>query len=206
MHICSFGDSWPAGAELHPGEKPFAYVLADMNNCSATIHAQTSSSIHHIPKQIQTAIARDQFANSTAIFFLTGIDRETFFDETGKEVHTSVYATQEPSLMWYKHYHTHKLVEYRINTTLLAIQALCDKHSVDAYFMWGWDSVELWEENKQLRFYPTTAKEIFDPDPSITFIELKTSKNKYIWPNSGHPNQLGHEKIAEELDKFIKSC
>lgn len=206
MHISSFGDSWPAGAELDRTEKPFGYVLADINNCTASIHACHSSSIHHIPKQIQIAIAKNQFADSTAIFFLTGIDRESFFNESGKDYHTSVHANEDYSTMWYKHYHTNRLIEYRINTTLLAIQALCDKYNVDAYFIWGWDKVDLWEENKCLRFYPTTAKEIFDPDTTKTLTDLKNSKNKYIWPNSGHPNQLGHEKIAEELDKFIKSC
>jgi len=200
-----FGDSWPYGSELQPGEYPYGQLLYQRVGCNdVKSFAEASTSIPHLILQLRSAIA--QGANDTkAIFFLTGVDRDLVWEEhCTRELNPSSSGDAD----WYAKYNSPELTNYRINTTLMALQSMCAKHNIEDYYIWGWDRVELWPEVDQTKIYKDTIADVFlegaeIPNGTSKIMHLKNSKNRFVWPNMGHPNQLGHQRIADILAEWI---
>ena len=201
-----FGDSWPQGSELHPGEKTFGELIANNLGWEFDNRAIPSTSIPHLILQFQEVISNSHYfefdpidpETSVMLFFLTSPLRDLIW-ENGK---TRELNPRHPEdLDWYAKYSTDELHIYRTNTTLLALQRMCDFYNVDSYYIWGWDKVDLWPEIDQTNFLHCSAAELFT-DCYTGIIELSNSNNKYLASGS-HPNQMGHQLIADNLTKFI---
>lgn len=200
-----FGDSWPQGAELKPGEKTFGEIIAKNLDFNFNNRAIPSTGIPHLILQVQEVVQQSKFFNlnknrSLFLFFLSSPLRDLIWKE-GKNI--GLNPTHPEDVEWYAKYSSDELIEYRTNTTLLALQKICSYYQIQSFFVWGWDKVDLWPEIDTTNFYPISCAEMFT-DNYTTIINLKNSKNKYIWPNGGHPNQLGHQLIADNLSKFIQ--
>lgn len=195
MSLFVYGDSWPAGAELNTNEQTFGEIIAKKLNKKFYNFSECSTSIYHLLLQFKKSIPLLD-KNSQLIFFLTSPVRDIIFEE-GLPMEVQPQNPQYNS--YYTSMYSEELSTFKINTLILCLEKLCEKYQVDYYFIWGWDKVELWEEVNQARFFPKSASELFTKN-FTNIIELKNSKNQYIWPNGGHPNQSGHQLIA---DKFI---
>jgi hypothetical protein len=200
-----FGDSWPYGSELTPDEQPYGNLLYQRVGCdNVKLFAQPSTSIPHLILQLRNAIAQG-ISGTKAVFFLTGIDRDLVWEE---HCTRELSPTNPDNIDWYAKYNSPELSQYRVNVTLIALQSMCAKYSIDDYYVWGWDRVDLWPEVDTTKFYANTVADEFlgQADVPHTFSKinhLKNSKNQYIWPNLGHPNQLGHQRIADMLAEWI---
>ena len=203
----SFGCSWPNGDELLTDDKTFGELLANQLSIPQfTINAVSSSSIPHLIVQLKDAITKNQVVvdSTLAVFFLTGIDRDFYYKD--KVEHLSIYQTDEISRTWYKQFHSQELTEYRINTTLLALSAICQQHGIDDRYIVGWNQIKFWEEIDRTKFFGTgniTAKDLFTDNPQADITDLYNERNYYIAPNMGHPNQAGHRKIANSLANWL---
>jgi len=203
----SFGCSWPNGSELKPGEKTFGELLAEKLNIPTFYKdSVTSSSIPHLIVQLKESIAKKHVVPDAtlAVFFLSGIDRDFYYNNEVQ--HLSIYQTDEISRTWYKQFHSQKLVEYRVNTTLLALSAICEQHGIDDRYIFGWDQIKLWDEIDRTKFFDAgnrSAKDLFSDDRTANITDLYNKRNYYIAPNMGHPNQEGHRKIANELTIWL---
>ena len=202
-----FGDSWPQGSELTGTQKPYGDLLYKQIGCTDVItFAEPSTSIPHLILQLNQALAQG-FSNCKAVFFLSGVDRDLMWeDHTVRCISPAVPADVD----WYVKYNSPELSQYRVNVTLIALQLLCAKHNIEDYYIWGWDTVDLWPEVNLKKIYPNTMADEFlgmvDTPPATTkIIYLTNSSNPYIWPNQGHPNQLGHQKIADILTKWMST-
>ena len=202
-----FGDSWPQGSELTGTQKPYGDLLYKQIGCTDVItFAEPSASIPHLILQLNQALAQG-LSNCKAVFFLSGVDRDLMWeDNTVRCISPAVPADVD----WYAKYNSPKLSEYRVNVTVIALQLLCAKHCIEDYYIWGWDTVDLWPEVNLKKIYPNTMADEFlgmaDTPPATTkIIYLKNSCNPYIWPNQGQPNQLGHHKIADILTKWMST-
>ena len=60
---------------------------------------------------------------------------------------------------------------------------------INDYYVTGWKSVDFWKEVDQTKIYSKTCKDIVQDNKA----------------NGGHPNQRGHELIADELIDWIRS-
>lgn len=199
-----FGDSWPFGSELSQNELSYGQLLAEKLGHNLALFAQPSTSIPHLILQLRNAIAQGH-RDCIAVFFLTGVDRDLLWDQ-GKT--RELNPTHPEDLDWYSRYNSPELSTYRVNTTLVSLQAICAKYNITDYYIWGWDNVDLWKEVDQTRVYKDTVADVFLEGANIPagtnkIMYLKNSKNRYIWPNSGHPNQLGHQRIADLLQEWI---
>ena len=199
-----FGDSWPYGAELAPDEHPYGILLSNQLGKESFTFAQPSSSIPHLVLQLRLAIAQG-FCNTQAIFFLTGVDRDLIWSSN---VPKELNPTSPADIDWYVKYNSQALTTYRVNTTLIALQSMCAKYNIEDYYIWGWDKVDLWAEVDQNRIYKDTVADVFlqganVPTGTTKIMYLKNSKNCFVWPNAGHPNQLGHQRIADLLREWI---
>ena len=52
-----------------------------------------------------------------------------------------------------------------------------------------------------------TATDLFGSTEEFVPLDMLLSlKNKHFGPGHGHPNQLGHEKIAQALVDWLRPC
>lgn len=216
-YLFGFGDSWPYGSELKPDQKTFVELLAKnlsiphWNNFSLP-----STSIPHLILQLQEAI---KYASSNSIpldrvlgiFFLTSPHRDLIWSNDGSPVEVHLNPNSKEDIFWYAKIHTRELCQYRTNTTLIALQSICQKYGIQDYYFWGWESLELWPEVDHEKIYNKLIIEHFVDNASkklflnVNWIDhLYHNKNPHIWPNLVHPNQQGHKKIARVLANWIK--
>lgn len=204
MSLLIFGDSWPYGAELEQRDLVYGELLASRLEQSCCNLSQPSTSIPHLLLQLRTALDQGH-RDCIAIFFLTGVDRDLVWHH-GKP--RELNPAQLADVDWYAKYNSPELTAYRVNTTLIALQAMCAKYNIRDYYIWGWDQVDLWPEVNADRIHKQTVADVFlegeiAPPGVSKIIHLKNSRNQYIWPNLGHPNQLGHQHIADLLQEWV---
>lgn len=210
-----FGDSWAWGSELGPDEMPFGQLLAMRMGSAYKNFSECSTSIPHLILQFRDAVEYlgDELPGTLCLFFLSSPHRDLLWDSSKepKELHINPSHPDDTDVLWYSKIHTNELATYRINTTLLALMNLCAQHKVIDRYVWGWETIELWPEIPRDRFYDlgrSTVLDMFDDIPDAQDINDYASRknNLYIYPNSGHPNQLGHRLIAEKLHDWIAPC
>lgn len=222
MNLIVCGDSWSNGAELRPGEQNFGEILAYKLKSTLFNQSVDASSIPHLVIQLQQAIQACNLSKPTkALFFITSADRDLVWSDvlpkgTGfAETHPPPHKQYEEIFLnpndplhehWYKTYHSEQLSNFRCNTALITLQALCKYHKIQDHYIWGWSKFDLWPEVDQTKFYNNGQTRVFDfftnnsgDMPNEKFNALC----KYIWPNGGHPNQLGHRHIADNLYDWI---
>jgi len=201
-----FGDSWPYGAELNQNELAYGELMAALLGQTCCNFSQPSTSIPHLLLQLRSALDQGH-SDCTAMFFLTGVDRDLVWNH-GRTRELNPASPGDAD--WYTKYNSPELSAYRVNTTLFALQALCAKYNIHDYYVWGWDRVDLWPEIDQTKIYKDTIADVFLEGAEVLngasqVVHLKNSKNQFVWPNLGHPNQLGHQKIADILTEWIDS-
>lgn len=217
-----FGDSWPFGAELRPSQRPYGELLGQKFNVPIMNWSQASTSIPHMLLQLRMAVdgsntqRRFDPSGSDAIFFLTSPDRDVMWDHRGdsKELHLSPSHPSDVDIRWYSQFHTPELASFRVNSCLLAIQRFCELHAIRDHYIWGWQRIDLWPEIHTTRFWRnggSTVLDLFAENDPISFNgtlnDYSANKsNRFIYPNSGHPNQRGHQLIADELHKWLSAC
>lgn len=204
MSLLIFGDSWPFGAELKQNELAYGELLSVRLDQPLCNFSQPSTSIPHLLLQLRTALDQAH-SDCTAVFFLTGVDRDLVWHHGRTR---ELNPTRLEDVDWYAKYNSPELTAYRVNTTLIALQTMCAKRNIRDYYVWGWDQVGLWPEVDTARIFKQTVADVFlegipVPRGISKIMHLKNSKNQYIWPNSGHPNQLGHQRIADLLQEWI---
>jgi hypothetical protein len=222
MNLIVCGDSWSNGAELQPEEQNFGQLLSQKLNANLYNQSVDASSIPHLIIQLKKAVAHcDLTLPTKALFFLTASDRDLIwsqqlpkgsgFSKTHPPPHSALeeifLAPSDPlHEHWYKTYHSRGLSNFRCNTSLITLQAMCKYHSIQDYYIWGWEKFCLWPEVDKTKFYNNAKSRIFDfftDDPKLTPCEQFNKNSRYFWPNGGHPNQLGHRVIADNLHNWI---
>jgi hypothetical protein len=227
MNLISCGDSWSAGAELKPGEHPFGKLLADLLGCNTFINQSLdASSISHLIVQLKNAIEicrlhQYRLEETVAVFFLTSIDRDLIwsnflhkgtgfagsYDPPYEQLEEILLNPNDPlHSHWYKKYYSEELAYFRANTTILALQKICQHHGIKDFYIWGWQTHQLWSEIDTDKFYDSGHSRLVDwftVDRLQPVQEIVKAFPEYFWPNSSHPNQHGHTVIAKEMYKWL---
>jgi hypothetical protein len=209
--LIGFGDSWAWGSDLDPmTEKNYLELVAEHYNIPFINFATASSSIAHLIIQFQEFIKNTYYPKHQyhAVFFLTAKERTFLYrDQDGSVIHCSPQTAQTQHSPqeggYYRAYNEH-LGNFNANVVLLALQRLCNLYSINDYYMLGWQDISLWTTVDKTKFInnaqPITS--LFHDDPgTISLQQLLDEKNQFL---SAHPNQLGHEKIANMLVESIK--
>ena len=204
--LISFGDSWPRGSELLPGEKTFGELLSQKLGCEEfSNYSHPASSINHLLVQFKSHLHRlsaQQLDPSEwmAVFFLTDQNR-------GCTAHNGQWIFQNATggyggpgsdrhLLdtvndhYWKYIHSPELTDVTTNSTIIALQSMCKKYHMDDYYITGWHAFDFWPEVDVDKIY-TRGK--------ITSADLIESHKA----PGGHPNQHGHQLIADALFSWI---
>jgi hypothetical protein len=225
MDLVICGDSWPNGAELQSHERCYGQILKQRLNSQNYLNtAVDASSIPHLILQLQQFLNIKNAPGSTwtnpvsVVFFLTSSDRDLMWSRTRPIGTGSMYTdpppykTARPILLnasdplhvdWFIEYHSKELASFRTNTTLLALQSMCQYHGLNDYYIWGWNTVPLWPEINTDKFYKQGKSHVVNEFSELPIHKIVASNNPYIVPGGSHPSQFGHEKIAEILYNWI---
>lgn len=211
--LVTFGSSWPEGVELNDHEFPYGNILADLLNVDYyKNYAEGNTSNDHMVLQLEKYIQHNKNIDKTiAVFFITEISRMCMIDYSKNALCVTPWGNSEQGDMpyyYYKFFHTPHQELFRIRLTILALQKICNQYNIDDYYILGWDKPDLDFPGINLDKFYQSAKfncaELFGAKGNEEFANAK--ENKYIYPNICHPNQAGHQLIADELYKWIKNA
>lgn len=204
--LVTFGDSWPYGAELLPGEIPYGGILSKLLSLNFENHSQNATSNEHMILQLKRYIDSLNEVNKTiAVFFITSPARTCLIDFDGTEKEISPWTDQSRGSRahaWYKFFHTPLQDQFRTRLVILALQRMCNLFNIDDYYIIGWSNIDLdFPGIDKTKIYNQTCAELFGAPAEHEFSLAKD--NQYVYPNNCHPNQNGHVFIAETLAKWI---
>lgn len=203
--LLTLGDSWPEGAELGHGERYgdilrrrlgfdefFNYGSGGASNEDLLYQLQDYISNHHSPDR-----------DVTAIFFLTNPARSAHFPRFFS------WANAVPPLQEiYLHFHEVKHQILRSSSTVSALQHWCINLAIKDFYFAGWVRYPEWlpgvNVDKIWAKGNETAADWFGASDHNGEHLINVENNPYIRPNKAHPNQLGHELIADRLQGWIE--
>ena len=206
MNLAIFGDSWPVGTELKQGEKPFGELLhKKLGTENYYNQAEQGSTIDSLVIQLNKFM-QQKIQDCVCVFFITNPARYLYF-ENGKE--KILRPTGDKSALtkfYFGEVQSDDLDYHKANISILALQKMCQYFNYKDYYVEGWTNID-WKYTgiDKNKFLPQSATEMFGAETNTKTLELKKFQtNEYITPNKYHPNQKGHELIAENLYNFIK--
>tara|TARA_Y100000389_G_C17437416_1_gene506383 strand:- start:537 stop:1178 length:642 start_codon:yes stop_codon:yes gene_type:complete len=208
--IVSFGDSWPAGAELNTGEKPFGELIAEQSDYNHANYSQSGTSIPHMILQLQKYIKNDPGGHPYALFCITSSSRSLYYDDDyllnlgWREIH--IHNEDAAGESYYRHLYSDTLAYFHANVYILALQQICIKHKIKDRYVFCWESFDLMPGIDTSKIYPHTLVDIIGAGAKPAGKkEVAIDRNhECVKPNDCHPNQKGHQKIADELAEWIQ--
>lgn len=213
-----FGDSWVRGSELRENEKSFGQLVAERLSLNYSNYAQPASSITHLVVQLKDFLKKLTDCNENpnewiAIFFLTGKERHlswlnndwTFHTPSGGYANRGQPTSEEAhelTRLYYKYFFSEEQIDLYINTSLITVQSICQQYKIQDHYIAGWQQFNLWPEVDNSKIYKNgqvSCADFFD----LNYSNIADCSNPYIYPNNSHPNQQGHQLIADRLVEWI---
>jgi hypothetical protein len=214
-----FGDSWPHGDELDSADVAYGQLLGQrLGIYNIQNYSVPGTGISHLILQLRLAIETNQHnpCSKTAVFFLSGQERFMCYHDDqvvnlsirGPRINPGNNAEllQRMNDLYYKYFYSDQMRDFFMNTYIIALQSMCRQHGIQDYYIAGWQKFAFWPEVDVARIYDkgqTSCRELLNMDfndrDGVVF------DNPHFTPNQSHPNQQGHQLIADTLFDWIKS-
>lgn len=204
--LITLGDSWPEGAELGNGRRYGEILFEEMQFDEFYNYGSGGASNEDMLYQLQRYIAEHHSNKNktTAIFFLTNPARTAHFPRFMDWGDIADVKLKQI----YLHFTQPEHETMRSSSTVSALQKWCDTLGIDDYYFSGWvrypnwlpgvDTSKIWAAGNE------TAADWFGASKHNGEHLLDVGDNPYIRPNFAHPNQAGHNLIADKLNKWIR--
>lgn len=205
-HLITLGDSWPEGAELGSGKRYGEILQERLGIDEFYNYGSGGASNEDMLYQLQTYLSTHWKSSYqvTAIFFLTNPARTAHFPRFMSWANGDIRMKE-----LYMHFTRTEHEVMRSSVAITALQTWCSKHNIDDYYFAGWvryntwlpgvDTSRIWAQGQE------TAADWFGASDHNGEHLLNVGDNPYIRPNYAHPNQLGHNLIADKLQSWMQS-
>jgi hypothetical protein len=165
--------------------------------------ASNEDLLYQLQDYVETHYTPD--CETTAVFFLTNPARTAHFPR----FMSWDQATDPRMKELYLHFHQPEHEVMRTSSTVAALQKWCETLAIDDYYFAGWVRYNTWlpgtNIDKIWQAGKETAADWFGAYSHNGEHLTEVENNPYIRPNFAHPNQLGHELIADRLSSWIQS-
>jgi hypothetical protein len=206
-----FGDSWPYGHELKKHEKPFGKLLAEKWNIGQYINLSIpATSNDRMIIELNDYLNNNQLTTDTvAVFFITDRNRTLVIDylKNIKDIRVPAQDRETTDMViksYYSYIHTIPQETFNLHKNILSLQKICDFNGIKDYYIFGWGELNIdFNGIDKTKIYPQTCSDMFGCTETSREFTIADKQNKYIYPNEWHPNQLGHELIADKLYDWI---
>jgi hypothetical protein len=216
--LLTLGDSWPQGGELKGdlGQVPYGNLLRDQLKFDqfynyGSAGASNEDTLYQLQDYVKTKWNSSD--DITAIIHLTNpartahlprfISQDAYSDEHKHWPDDAKQFIKDFVL----HFHTDEHTVMRSSTTVTALQTWCKYHNIKDYYFSGWVKYPNWLQGVNLdKIYACgneTAGDWFGASSHNGEHLINVETNPYITPNFAHPNQLGHQLIADKLSAWI---
>lgn len=201
--VC-FGDSWPEGAELGDGLR-YGEILRDRLQFDQFYnYGSAGASNEDMCYQMQEFL-RDHWRQQdavTAIFFLTNPARTAHWPRFYNWDHGLSQTRQI-----FQHFHSPHHEVMRSSLAVSALQHWSDRHDIRDFYFAGWVRYPTWlagvDVDRIWQAGQETCADWFGANDHNGECLINVEHNPYIRPNRAHPNQLGHNLIADKLEPWI---
>ena len=204
--LLTLGDSWPEGAELNFGDKRYGELIQTALEYDKFYnYGSAGASNEDMMYQLQRYIAESHEPGNqvTAVFFLTNPARTAHFPRFFSWEADLNTKMKEVYLHFYRKEHE----VMRSSSAVSTLQAWCSNLGFDDYYFSGWVRYPVWlpgtNTDKIWAQGNETAADWFGASKHNGEHLLDVKDNAFIRPNFAHPNQLGHELIANKLIEWI---
>jgi hypothetical protein len=214
--LLTLGDSWPQGVELKSTEQRYGEILKQLLKFDEFYnYGQGGSSNEHMISQLQHYFETHHRPDhqTTAVFFLTNPHRTAYFPpDAGLNVHGHERQNwnkeaKEVFMKNWLHFYSDENSIMRSSITITALQQWCKLYNIDDYYFSGWIKYTQWlpmvNTDKIWAKGLETAADWFGAADHNGEHLLNVGNNAYIQPNHAHPNQMGHQLIADKLKTWI---
>lgn len=202
-----YGDSWSYGAGLdNPDIESFPALLGKQLNLTVDNRSVPATSIDHLCYYFLTDCKDKKFKDNDIILFcLTGQSRSMYFeDNIPQEIFPQ--GIKETDILYYKYFYSKKLADCNFQKNVLLCKLMCDSNKLKSYFICNWEHPpsDLYGD---YNFYPLSLLGILHPERNLMTEDHRGFGG--LWESSPymfdhrHPNIIGHQKISEELAKWI---
>jgi len=231
--LLTFGDSWPAGAKLDDKSLAFPKLLASKLEIELMDLSEPATSIDHVVMAFLNFLENTYKVDATytALFCLTDVSRAMAWRNGDNEIppRDQLWApncfTQElqinnidpMSQTYFKNIHSTRLENYTYHKNIVLLKLLCEKYSIRDFYVHNFydPNFEFKIVNKD-RIYPHTLTQLLDTKmykeyiPTLIAPIEQDKLKRPVWEEpfvfmnpDGHPTELGHQRIAEELAQWI---
>ena len=220
--LAVFGCSWTVGVGVLPADTFGSRLAEKLSSTNFTNLGIQGSSNSRSVLQLLDYVKRTDIPveNSIAVFLITTPSRECILldnlrqpiDETKsifgvedlasvKVVDLGVNQTDEISKNYIKHFASISTLNFNLHKNVLSMQAICRQYKIQDYYIVGWDNVDLNLPGIDTdKIYHKSCLQLFRYELPIYL--MKKAPNQYL-RTCGHPNELGHELIAQTLHSWI---
>jgi hypothetical protein len=204
-----FGDSWPYGWDLKPGELPFGKLIAEDIGCKYELYAQPNTAIDNMILQLNRFLSTGADTNCTALFCLTDPSRSLYFNPN-PAITSVMWDGFKPgdtvSEAYYKNIHSETLEYFRLAQSVIVLQSICRQYNIRDLYVSNFTNIN-WNNSLcgiDLSKFYNNGKGSFLDFFGCKYVD---HTNKYFEGSAtAHPNQLGHQLIAENLIPWVKSA
>ena len=220
--LAVFGCSWTAGVGVLATDT-FGARLADKLSATnfTNLGIQGSSNSRSVLQLLDYVKRTDiPVENSIAVFLITTPSRECILldelhqpiDETKsifgvedlnsvKVVDLGVNQTDEISKNYIKHFASISTLNFNLHKNVLSMQAICRQYNIRDYYIVGWDTVNLKLPGVDTaKIYYKSCAQLFGYEDLKDYVDRPPNQHVRV---CGHPNELGHELIAQTLYNWI---
>lgn len=201
-----YGDSWPYGAGLNnPELHSFPIIIGKLLALEVHNFSEQGTSVDHAVYSFISHY-KHNFLNNTdkVLFCITSKSRSMIFDQDNCAVELHPRGVKETDRMYYKYFYSEKLADLNLEKNILLVKLICDLLKIQSFFVANWEDIPC---KNHANFYHTTLLGILHSE-RVNLIEdtngvsLMWNPSPYLFDHR-HPNEKGHQKIAEELSKWI---
>ena len=220
--LLTLGESWPLGAELpEASKKPYGVLLKErMHFDKLHNYGKGGASNEDTYMQLLDYITNywSDSDDVTAIVHLTNPARNNDFPKEYDISSGNFDVQHESKKHWPSdvkkfiqevmlHYFDEAHTTFRSSTIVMCLQTLCKQYNVKDFYFSGWVRYNNWlagvNTDKIWGHGNETAGDWFGASSHNGEHLINVETNQYITPNFAHPNNLGHNLIADKLEKFI---
>ena len=212
--LAVFGCSWTVGTGVLETDSFGARLADKLSATNFTNLGISGSSNSRSVLQLLDYIKRTDISveNSIAVFLITTSARECVIPEPDHHCTTPIIdiisgPTDDLTQSWITHFSSTPNTNFNLHKNILSMQGICRQYNIRDYYIVGWDQlvIDLLIDAKlpgvdTTKIYHKSCTKLFGYKNLRDF--AKRPPNQHV-RMCGHPNELGHELIAQTLYNWI---
>lgn len=211
----SFGDSWPAGADLLPGQLTYGELLARSKNMEHVQLSRGHTAVEHMVLQLQSFLSWYPYEQieTTALFSITELSRFACYQENSARTQPECCSIMvndptpghSPSEAYYRYIWSEPGDHFKFYNVIMTLQSLCRMYNIKDHYLLSFSRVN-WDLLKD--YHGIDRSKFWDYGNSniLTMFGLNRvmpGSTYFAGSPTDHPNQLGHHLVADKLAPWI---